>query len=67
MPVARSTRAIPPRPNALASVAAHSRRDRSVNTDFNPAYFLRKILRVTNLKIQHVVVCHQVSYFFTSP
>ena len=32
IPVARSTSAMPPWPIACASVAAHTRRDRSVNT-----------------------------------
>jgi len=42
MPVARATPAMPPRPSARASVAAHSRRARSVSAGANARYFARQ-------------------------
>jgi len=39
MPVARSTKPMPPWPRVRASLAAHSRRQRSVNTGASAAYF----------------------------
>jgi len=43
MPVARSTNAMPPWPIACASVAAQTRRDRSVNTGASARYFDRNV------------------------
>ena len=45
IPVARSTRAIPPWPSAVASDAAHNRFERSVN---NARYFVRSVLISTD-------------------
>src|SRR6266511_2512927 len=47
IPVARSTSPMPPCPSARASVAAHSRRDRSVNTGANAACFARSVANRT--------------------
>ncbi len=48
MPVARATSAMPPRPSARASVAAHTRRDRSVSVGANARYFARHPRRSTH-------------------
>src|SRR5579864_3384507 len=48
IPVARSTKAIPPCPNARASVAAQSRRDRSVNAGARLSYFARRVSKSTH-------------------
>jgi hypothetical protein len=42
IPVARATCAMPPYPIAGASAAAHTRRDRSVNTGDRAACFARR-------------------------
>jgi hypothetical protein len=47
IPVARSTKPMPPCPSARASVAAHIRRERSVNTGASAACFARKTHRYT--------------------
>jgi hypothetical protein len=47
MPVARSTNPIPPCPNAIASLAAHTRRDRSFNTGRMARNFRRNVVRFT--------------------
>jgi len=47
MPVARSTNPIPPCPNAIASLAAHTRRERSVNTGRTARNFRRNVVRFT--------------------
>ena len=47
IPVARSTAAMPPWPRARASVAAHTRLDRSVNTGANAACLARSVANGT--------------------
>ena len=44
IPVARSTNAMPPWPSDIASVAAHSRLDRSVSAPDSAEYFLRTVV-----------------------
>ena len=48
IPVARATPVMPPRPAALASVAAQIRRARSVNVGANALYFARQSLTFTH-------------------
>jgi len=48
IPVARATPVMPPRPAARASVAAHSRRARSVKTGTSVLYFARQTLTFTH-------------------
>ncbi len=55
MPVACTTRVIPPSPMARASVAAHSRRERSVNTGDKAACFARRVATSTR-EPYHAVV-----------
>jgi hypothetical protein len=61
MPVARSTSAMPPWPMACASVAAHTRRDRSVNTGASARYFDRN---VANCMEQHTAPRPEINQLF---
>jgi hypothetical protein len=69
MPVARSTTPIPPCPSALASVAAHSRRERSVKTGASAACLARSVANRTRHGTMHhaAVQAISVSYFLTTP
>ena len=64
IPVARATPVMPPRPAARASVAAHSRRARSVNAGASVLYFARQILTFTHAAYRlgpntcAFIVCH---------
>ena len=64
IPVARATPVMPPRPEAWASVAAHSRRARSVKAGASALYFARQTLTFTHaayrlgLNISAFIVCH---------
>src|SRR5215813_8735421 len=53
MPVARSTTPTPPCPSARASVAAHSRRERSVNTGTSAACLARSVANRTRHGTMH--------------
>ena len=64
IPVARATPVMPPRPAARASVAAHSRRARSVKARASALYFARQTLTFTHAayrlapNIRAFIVCH---------
>ena len=68
IPVARATPVMPPRPEAWASVAAHSRRARSVKAGASVSYFARQTLTFTHaayrraLTIRAFIVCHFLSF-----
>ena len=69
IPVARSTAAMPPWPRARASVAAHTRLDRSVNTGANAACLARSVANgtrhrtTTPCRVQVI----STSYLLTDP
>ena len=69
IPVARVTPVMPPRPAARASVAAHSRRARSVKAGASVLYFARHTLTFTHptyrldSNIRALILCH----FLTGP
>lgn len=65
-PVARFTLAIPPCPNARASVAAHKRLDRSVSTGAKAAYFASNVSVFTHQRYT-VVGRKSSTYFVTVP
>jgi hypothetical protein len=48
IPVARITKAIPPRPSACASAAAQHRRERSVKTGASARYLVRSVPTFTD-------------------
>ena len=64
IPVARATPVMPPRPAARASVAAHSRRARSVKAGASVLYFARHTLTFTHptyrldSNIRAFILCH---------
>ena len=66
IPVARATCAIPPYPIACASVAAQTRRDRSVNTGERAACFARSVARSTDAPY-HAPISSTSYYFLTGP
>src|SRR6266851_2749129 len=66
MPVARATSVMPPYPIAWASVAAHTRRDRSVNTGDRAACFARSVARSTSARY-HSPIRSTRCYFLTGP
>ena len=69
IPVARSTRPMPPCPSARASLAAHSRRERSVNTDTSAACLARSVAKRTPHGTRRPVAVQAIliSYFLTGP
>ncbi len=52
MPVACATSVMPPRPRARASVAAHTRRDRSVSVGASARYLARQPRRSTHQSLR---------------
>src|SRR5438132_8566303 len=66
IPVARATCAMPPYPIACASVAAHTRRDRSVRTGDSAACFARRVARSTSARYYSLIRSTR-SYFLTGP
>ncbi len=69
-PVARATTPMPPWPSARASVAAHSRRERSVNTGGSAACFARRVATDTPALYpvpQKSTSPISISYFLTVP
>jgi hypothetical protein len=66
IPVARATCAMPPYPIACASVAAQTRRDRSVRTGDKAACFARRVARSTSAPY-HSSIRSTRSYFLTGP
>src|SRR5207245_11721917 len=66
IPVARATCAMPPYPIACASVAAHTRRDRSVRTGDSAPCFARRVARSTSARYYSLIRSTR-SYFLTGP
>src|SRR5437016_14654063 len=66
IPVARATCAMPPYPIACASVAAHTRRDRSVRSGDSAACFARRVARSTSARYYSLIRSTR-SYFLTGP
>ena len=73
IPVARATPAMPPRPAAWASVAAHSRRARSVKAGTSVLYFARQTLTFTHVAyrpgphIRTFIVCQFLRVSWRKP
>jgi len=66
IPVARATSVMPPRPRARASVAAHTRRDRSVSVGASARYFARQPRRSTHQNLPSHPL-YPLIYCLTSP